>query len=83
MEDTIFERWTITAKDLTIALDENPSLRGMVFGYVAEYMLRELWFTKCRNVTHFLKHDDHNRKKKGDPIPLLLFCDLGGASLGD
>lgn len=65
---TILDRWTITADGLTAAIDENPSLRGMLFGYVAEYKLRELWFTGKPDVTHFVKYDDHNRKKKGDLV---------------
>ena len=65
---TILERWSITAEDLTSAIDENPSLRGMLLGYVAEYKLRNLWFVGKPNVTHFVKHDDHNRKKKGDLV---------------
>lgn len=69
---TILERWGITAEELTVARDENPSLRGMLLGYVAEYKLRRLWFTDRPDVTHFVKPDDHNRKEKGD-----LFEELG------
>jgi hypothetical protein len=65
---TILDRWTITPENLTRAIDENPSLRGMLFGYVAEYKLRELWFKDRPSVSHFVKHDDHNRKKKGDLV---------------
>jgi hypothetical protein len=65
---TILDRWTITPEELTVAIDENPSLRGMLFGYVAEYKLRKLWFEDRPEVTHFVKHDDHNRKKKGDLV---------------
>jgi hypothetical protein len=65
---TVLDRWTITPQGLTKAIDENPSLRGMLFGYVAEYKLREMWFTARKNVTNFIKHDDHNRKKKGDLV---------------
>lgn len=65
---TILDRWTITAEELTVAVDENPSLRGMLLGYVAEYKLRSMWFAGRAEVTHFVKHDDHNRKKKGDLV---------------
>lgn len=65
---TILDRWTITAEGLTDAIDENPSLRGMLFGYVAEYKLRSMWFEKKSGISHFVKHDDHNRKKKGDLV---------------
>lgn len=65
---TILDRWTITADELTVAIDENPSLRGMLLGYVAEYKLRTMWFAGRAEVTHYVKHDDHNRKKKGDLV---------------
>ena len=44
MVETILKQWSITDEELTIAIDENPSLRGMLLGYVAEYKLRSLWF---------------------------------------
>lgn len=62
---TILERWTITAEDLTKALDENPSLRGMLFGYVAEHKLHQ-YLSSFPSVSEIAKADDHNRKKKGD-----------------
>jgi hypothetical protein len=68
MSETILDRWSITAEDLSAAIDENPSLRGMLLGYVAEYKLRSLWFTGRADITHAVKYDDHNRKKKGDLV---------------
>jgi len=40
-EPTIMDEWKITADELTLLLQENPSLRGMLFGYVADLKLRE------------------------------------------
>jgi len=65
---TILKRWSITAEELTLAIDENPNLRGMLLGYVAEYKLRNLWFLNKPGITHSIKYDDHNRKKKGDLV---------------
>jgi hypothetical protein len=62
---TILDEWDITAEELSRAINENPSLRGMVFGYVAEVKLKEL-IKSFPGVTYFTKFDDHNRKKKGD-----------------
>ena len=62
---TILDEWDITAEELTLVMGENPSLRGMVFGYVAELKLKEQ-IAAFDNVTYFTKFDDHNRKKKGD-----------------
>lgn len=62
---TILEEWGITAEQLTEALKENPSLRGMLFGYVAEIKLREI-ISSFPEISYITKFDDHDRKKKGD-----------------
>lgn len=33
---TILEKWQITAEELTKIVEDNPSLRGFMFGYVSE-----------------------------------------------
>ncbi len=62
---TILEQWDITSEELTLIMEENPSLKGMVFGYVAEQKLKK-WIAAFDDVSYFTKFDDHNRKKKGD-----------------
>lgn len=62
---SILEDWEITPEQLTIMLGENPSLRGMLLGYVAEFKLREI-ITSFPEISFITKFDDHNRKKKGD-----------------
>lgn len=64
-QGTILDKWEITADQLTSLLEENPSLRGMVLGYVAELKLREI-ITTYPEVAYATKFDDHDRKKKGD-----------------
>jgi transcriptional regulator with XRE-family HTH domain len=64
-EPTIMDEWKITADELTLLLQENPSLRGMLFGYVAELKLREI-ISAFPGVRSMKKFDDHDRKKKGD-----------------
>lgn len=64
-EPTIMDEWKVTADELTILLQENPSLRGMLFGYVAELKLREI-ISAFPGVISMKKFDDHDRKKKGD-----------------
>ncbi len=61
----ILERWGITVEELSKAILENGSLRGMVFGYVAEVKLREL-LEANPDVSFVVKGDDHDRKRKGD-----------------
>jgi transcriptional regulator with XRE-family HTH domain len=64
-EPTIMDEWKVTANEMTILLRENPSLRGMLFGYVAELKLREL-ISALPGVRSMKKFDDHDRKRKGD-----------------
>jgi transcriptional regulator with XRE-family HTH domain len=65
LTQTIMDEWEVTANELTILLEENPSLRGMLFGYVAELKLRKI-IANCPGVKYIKKFDDHDRKKKGD-----------------
>lgn len=64
-QKTILDQWAITSNQLTALLEENPSLRGMLLGYVAELKLREI-ITTYPEVSYATKFDDHDRKKKGD-----------------
>ena len=61
----ILEHWSISVDEISKAILENGSLRGMVFGYVAEIKLRKLLASHA-DVTSHVKDDDHDRSKKGD-----------------
>ena len=61
----ILETWGITVDDLSRAILENGSLRGMVFGYVAEIKLLGL-LEGHPEVSFITKDDDHDRKNKAD-----------------
>jgi len=60
---TILERWKLSEQELTIIVDENPSLRGMMLGYIGEYKLRSLLMANP-HVTSLQKPDDHDRSAK-------------------
>ena len=64
---SILKRWQITADELAEVIGSNPSLRGMIFGYLAEVKLRRGWFSRPE-VTNITKYDDHDRRKKGDLV---------------
>ncbi len=64
---SILERWDISAASLTRLVDENPSLRGMLLGYVAEYKLSELLAANA-DISSSMKYDDHDRTNKGDRV---------------
>lgn len=62
---TILERWQISAEELTEIVDDNPSLRGFIFGYVSEYKART-YFDGHAGIENLMKYDDHDRTSKGD-----------------
>ena len=67
MPETILDRWDVTPEELTELVEQNPSLRGMILGYLAELKLEKLWLSGD-DVSEVAKHDDHDRKKKGDRV---------------
>jgi len=66
---TILDRWSITARQLTDLVNDNPSLRGIMMGYVAEHKCREL-VEKHPHISGSKKHDDHDRSRKSDRVYL-------------
>ena len=65
MTDDILARWSLTSEELTEIVDANPSMRGLIFGYVAEHKLRKMLLSDKR-IVDVRKYDNHDRKKKGD-----------------
>jgi len=61
----ILKRWEITEEELTELVDQNPSLRGIMLGYVAEKKFHDT-FLEHPAITEKGKDDDHDRKRKGD-----------------
>lgn len=62
---TILEKWQISAEELTRIVEDNPSLRGFLFGYVSEYKVRT-YFEGNDEISDLMKYDDHDRTSKGD-----------------
>src|SRR5712692_3930235 len=58
----LLERWKITEQELSVIVDENPSLRGFLLGYIGEYKLRALLLANSE-LTGLRKPDDHDRQK--------------------
>jgi len=62
---SILKKWDLTEQELTEIIALNPSMRGLMLGYIAEYKLRKMHFSDpCFENVH--KKDDHDRKQKGD-----------------
>lgn len=62
---TILDRWGITARQLTDLVNANPSLRGIMLGYVAEHKFQQL-VEAHPHISSSKKHDDHDRSRKHD-----------------
>jgi hypothetical protein len=63
--ENILEEWDINEEYFTEVVRTNPSLRGMILGYIAEKKLKDLFVSSGKTKNH-RKDDDHNRDKKGD-----------------
>ena len=66
---SILDRWNFTYEELTWLIDNNPSLRGMVLGYLAELKLESLWLSDPR-FYEVSKHDDHDRGHHNDRVAI-------------
>jgi hypothetical protein len=64
-KQSILARWGITQAELTELVEQNPSLRGILLGYVAEKKFHDA-FLNHPDITEKSKDDDHDRTKKGD-----------------
>src|SRR5437879_9972746 len=62
---SILKRWGITEDELTDLVDHNPSLRGILLGYVAERKFHDMYLSKP-GISDARKDDDHDRSRKGD-----------------
>ncbi|MBK9007328.1 MAG: restriction endonuclease [Anaerolineae bacterium] len=62
---SILKRWGITERELTELVDQNPSLRGILLGYVAEKKFHDKYLSHP-DISEKEKGDDHDRNKKGD-----------------
>jgi hypothetical protein len=62
---SILETWEIAETELTELVNSNPSLRGMLLGYIAEHKFQSLVLNNPL-ITSSHKDDDHDRSKKGD-----------------
>jgi len=63
----ILDQWSLTASQLTELVEQNPSMRGILLGYVAEMKLTEIWFSDDR-IRYIAKSGDHDRVNKGDHL---------------
>lgn len=65
IDRNLLERWKLTPQELSEIISQNPSMRGLLLGYVAEYKLRKIWFSDER-IDRAHKYDDHDRSRPSD-----------------
>ena len=66
--ESLLTRWEISEAELTEVVQNNPSLRGIMLGYVAEKKFHDR-FLSHPDITEVRKHDDHDRRRKGAQLP--------------
>lgn len=66
-EGSIFEFWDTSIEEIDTLIKDNPSLRGFVMGYLAEYKVRD-YISNLPNVSKPQKFDDHDRGHKNDLV---------------
>lgn len=66
-ENDLLSRWEVSLEDLEVLINQNPSLRGFILGYLAESKLRR-FFQKDKRITSLKKFDDHDRTNKSDLV---------------
>jgi hypothetical protein len=71
----ILDQWQISSAELAEIIAANPSMRGLVFGYVAEFKLRKMWFSG-KAVENATKYDDHDRGRKSDLVFRYKDCEI-------
>lgn len=57
--------WSITAEELAEIVSENPAMRGLMFGFVAEYKLKKEWLLRP-GITNVTRPRSHDRTQKCD-----------------
>jgi len=61
---SILDKWGVSVSELSELVDGNPSLRGILLGYIAELKFEQMYLHE--HGLDSTKDDDHDRTKKGD-----------------
>lgn len=62
---SLLDAWSLTAEELSEIVSQNPSMRGLMFGFVAEYKLKQMWLLRPE-VENLVRPPSHDRKQKCD-----------------
>ena len=61
-----FDHWEATQHEFNEIFNRNPSLLGMIKGYMAEEKLKTMYLENNDKVQNLFSPDDHDRELKGD-----------------
>jgi len=61
----LLKAWNLTRVELSEIVAENPSMRGLMFGFVAEYKLRKMWLGR-QGISNLTRPRSHDRTQKCD-----------------
>lgn len=61
-----FEHWNAAKREFNEVFNRNPSLMGMMKGYMAEEKLKTMYLEDYPRVENLFSPDDHDRDLKGD-----------------
>lgn len=61
----LLNAWGLTRAELSEVVAENPSMRGLMFGFVAEYKLKKNWLLRP-GIADLIRPSSHDRKQKFD-----------------
>ncbi len=61
----LLRSWDLTRAELSEIVAENPSMRGLMFGFVAEYKLKKKWLLRA-GIADLIRPGSHDRKQKFD-----------------
>jgi hypothetical protein len=61
----VLAEWGLTPQELAEIIAENPSMRGLMFGFVAEYKLKKICLSR-EGICGLVRPRSHDRTQKGD-----------------
>jgi len=76
MRSNVLDYWDLTSNELTEIVGANPSLRGIIEGYIAEYKLKRMLLSSGK-IADIGKYDNHDREKRGDLFVMYKKAKIG------
>jgi hypothetical protein len=62
---SLLDHWGLTIQEFSEITSENPSMKGLMLGFVAEYKVKKEWLLRSE-ITELTRPRSHDRKQKCD-----------------